>query len=48
MTEISGDEGISRARSQLNLEPQTPARAWRVQRLDRPGTPYAVAGAGGL
>jgi hypothetical protein len=42
MTEISGDEGISRARSQLNLELQIPARVWRVQRLDRPGKAYYI------
>jgi hypothetical protein len=42
MTEISDDEGISRARSRLNLEPQIPARAWRVQRPDRPGKAYYI------
>jgi hypothetical protein len=42
MTEIAADEGISRARSQLNLEQRTPARAWRVQRLDRPGKAYYI------
>jgi hypothetical protein len=42
MTEIAADEGISHARTQLKLEPQIPARAWRVQRLDRPGKAYYV------
>jgi hypothetical protein len=40
MTEISTDDGIMRARSQLGLGPLTPARAWRVRRIDWPGKAY--------
>jgi hypothetical protein len=34
MTEISAEDGIERARSQLGLGPLTSARAWRVRRID--------------
>ena len=40
MTEISADDGIMRARSQLGLGPRTPARAWRVRRIDGPDKVY--------
>jgi hypothetical protein len=40
MTGISVDNAIARARSQLGLGPLTPARAWRVHRIDRPGKAY--------
>lgn len=40
MTEISPEDGIERARSQLGLAPLTPARACRVRRIDGPEKVY--------
>jgi hypothetical protein len=40
MSEISMEEGISRARSQLGVGSLTPARAWRIRRVDQPGEVY--------
>jgi hypothetical protein len=40
MTELSVVEAVARARSEMGLSDDVPARGWRVERLDRPEEAY--------
>ena len=43
---VSRDTAIERARVALGLDVRVPARAYYVERADRPGTPYYLVGFG--
>jgi hypothetical protein len=40
MPQLPPDEAITRARASLGLAAEVPGRAWRTERLDRPGEAY--------